>query len=83
MCSFILTKVLIFSVVEAEKKKLAHYAKNFLPAFFTVYMAREESDKKESDEGIRLSTLETLKCYLQVSPVDVRDMCIVQFSLFF
>lgn len=67
MCSFIV----IVSVVEAEKKKLAHYAKNFLPAFFTVYMTRQDSDKKESDEGIRLSVLETLKCYLKVSPVDV------------
>src|SRR6218665_3235619 len=70
-----LANALLFSVVEAEKKKLAHYAKNFLPVFFTVYMVREDSNKKESDEGIRLSVLETLKCYLKVSSVDVRDSC--------
>lgn len=64
----ILLLKVFFLISEAEKSVLCRYAKNFIPIFCQICSAKTEKNLKDGDDAFRLSVLETLKCYLKISP---------------
>ncbi|KAL5020867.1 hypothetical protein ScPMuIL_000022 [Solemya velum] len=59
-----LRKLVVFSLNDEEsRREIAQFAKNFLPIFFNLYTIESDGDEENS----RLSVLETVKCYLQIT----------------